>query len=369
MGFWSFTTTFHVFSLSMAIVLQRFVHQAFLIIPPSPSPLRQASTASCKHLFAAMNSADCSEQHGTDKASSKNPNHRKAHNLTVCMIPPPQYEDIWERVGAMRKELRDPGYYRWPPHVNILYPFLNFKYANKTVEEVAATLHGATKQCPPFQVSLNSFGTFGGKQRGVLWLYPDSGNEQAIEEKGKPSLIHLYDRLVEAFPMCDDLSRKESGKFNPHMTLSHFESLEDAKAGETILEKSSLSNLDGLDFLMDRVYLMERRGDSGQFERLAEVGLGQESTFKVYDPPEAFPWMPKTEEKWVYEERTKLKARRNGNGRRGRGRGNRNRRRTSRGPRIPDTPEVIAAKRAERKAKRELTEKDQAQESVEASDN
>ena len=345
----------------MIVVLNRLFHAFAFAVAPSPR-----HRAIQPLLLATMNDGESQERVSGTQSQGRSQNSvsrnkvirdRKAHHLTVCMIPPAGYDHVWDRIGAMRKELRDPGYFRWPPHVNLLYPFLDYEHANRTLQEVAETLHTATKECPPFQVSMNAFGTFGGKQRGVLWLYPDSSDGIDDMNHDELPLMKLYDRLVQAFPMCDDLSKKASGRFNPHMTLSHFENLDDAETGKELLKEANLSDLVGLDFLVDRIYLMERQGDGGQFERLAEVGLGPNSTFQVFDPPKPFPWMPEAEEDWVYEERMKLKARRNGNGRRGKG--HRSRRRSSRGPRVPDPPEVIAAKRAERKAKRERLEMEQ----------
>ena len=64
-----------------------------------------------------------------------------------------------------------------------------------------------------------------------------------------------------------------------------------------------LASWDDLDFTIDRVHLLELEEDSGQFERLAEVGLGTNSTVTVFESPQAFPGMPKEEVEWVYQER------------------------------------------------------------------
>ena len=160
--------------------------------------------------------------------------------------------------------------------------------------------------------------------------------------------------------MCKDQTK--GGRFTPHMTISHFANLTDAKAAQEAIEKDYQEELQGdnLTFLVDRIYLMHRQGDEGQFLRMAEIGLGTNSQVEAFRPALAFAEQPQEEEEWVHEERMKQKARRNGSGK-GRGRGGRRKqqRRRSRGPRVKDSPEVIAAKRAERKAKRERLEKEQ----------
>ena len=63
--------------------------------------------------------------------------------------------------------MKDAGLYRWPPHANLLYPFL------ETGDAAAPKLRRAARKIAPFRVRLASTGVFGGKRRGVLWLRPE----------------------------------------------------------------------------------------------------------------------------------------------------------------------------------------------------
>jgi 2'-5' RNA ligase len=292
----------------------------------------------------------------------------------------------------------------WPPHINLLYPFLQLKYTPSSsrsnndnnngdeglvdddsslysVYDIVRRIELVTRQFLPFKIVLDEFGTFGGKRRGVLWLNPSSfktfgrtfnESEQigsvstTAESSTVPPLHELQRRLEEAFPMCRDQSQKgDEGSFVPHMTISHFECLHDAQSAQrSLLEHHD--NHGPMSFLLDRIYLLERKGDSGQFLRVAQIALGSNDNddnydanqtnrvivqTQIFDPPSAFPTMPKIELDWVLEERMKLKKRRNGRGKAGWRRNSRPR--EERTECIHDTPEIIAAKRAERKAKRE----------------
>ena len=289
------------------------------------------------------------------------------HTMTVCMVPPAQYKSAWEAVTKARTELKDPGLFRWPPHANLLYPFLNIKTSDtKGIHAEKLQLLGqAVKQCEPFRVSLDSFGTFGGNSRGVLFLRPrsfeitdgddkpelDTVDSNAIAEK--EPLINLQSALYHHFPECPD--QQKQGKFTPHMTVSHFPSLQEALEGKTQVE----SWWSPVEFDVTEIYLLKRVGDDGPFKILATLPLGSNgNNIQVHDPAVVFPDMPLEEEEWVREERMKMKARRNGNsnGRRGSGRrsGRKKKERLDRGPsRSADTPEVIVQKRAERAAKRD----------------
>jgi 2'-5' RNA ligase len=304
---------------------------------------------------ATMTMASSTPRTESDEAPP--PSSKQVHHVTICMVPPPEATQVWKTVSEMRMQLKDPGYYRWPPHANLLYPFLEVT-DEETLPKILEQLHSATRQCRPFSVRLNELGTFGGKQRGVLWLHPDSSNTD--ENDDAIPLLALHQKLVEAFPMCKDQTK--GGKFSPHMTLSHFESLDDAMAAKKRIETDFPNPK--LEFVLDRVYLLRRQGDDGQFLRIAEIGLGPDSTVERLDPSRSFPDMPTKEDDWVHEERMNLKARRNGRDRRGGGRLTQRRSR-SREPRVPDTLEAIATKRAERKAKRERLERERELQEIE----
>lgn len=305
--------------------------------------------------FSVMNSSTGSlkrDQSCQEENSRRKSQHTKVHSVTVCVVPPPENVHVWQTLSKMRKELKDPGYFRWPPHVNLLYPFVklpNHSYNagadgisecndDWSLSDVVEKLESATRNIPPFSIQLNEFGTFGGKKRGVLWLHPDSTGDlpqdkNETEEQTSP-LVRLQKSLEETFPMCKDQSQKGGG-FTPHMTVSHFSCLDDAlKAQRTTESSYSLvdSDEDGmadrracLHFVLDRIYLLERKGDEGQFLRVAEIALGGNSNAsnvtKLFDPPQPFPDMPKTEDEWVYEERMLMKSRRKNNRKPRRGKG------------------------------------------------
>ena len=348
----------------------------------------------------------CLQESTTANTSSEEVLPAKTYTSAVCMVPPESNTQLWNILTKARTEVKDPGLYRWAPHVNLLYPFVDIWSMDQTnATSILSKLREATKKIEPFYVSLNTFGCFGGKNRGVLWLYPTSYNNCASSNEeqpnrsaaeataeGKEPMILLQQYLQDAIPYCNDQQQKRGvngyDKFVPHMTLSHFENLDDAKQAQMQLEEwwgktymdstpdvSDTGFNNATTFLLNEVYVLQRAGDEGQFKIVATIPLGQKKPgtseedqmnglcdVKVWHPARSFVHMPQVEEDWIWAERMKVKARRN--------KGRKHRKTNNhyndgaikiggvrRGPsRSTDTPEEIAAKRAARKAKRERLE-------------
>lgn len=131
----------------------------------------------------------------------------KQHTTTVALVPP---EEAWPPFQAAREALRDKGLYRWPPHINLLYPFL----PPADFTDAVALLAPAAASVQPFSITCDSLGVFGGKRNGVLYAHPSS-----TEEVGR--LCQLQAALQSALPFCDEQQRQGQGS-TPHLTLSPF---------------------------------------------------------------------------------------------------------------------------------------------------
>jgi hypothetical protein len=339
----------------------------------------------------------------------------KYHHWTVCMVPPPATScAAWTLLTRARTELQDPGLYRWPPHVNLLYPFLNVftdtnttnkSYKSNTSEnddnvknddessttmndnehnelderdetrlnvDILERLVSACRKCPPFSIRLERFGTFGGPHRGVLWLHPDSSyinmetniNMDTMDSASDTTknttepLVYLQRLLQEEFPDCTDQRKVgHGGVYRPHMTLSHFINLQQAETAQQQVESWWPMSSKDLSFFVPEIYLLHRNGPHGQFYRVADLGLGATGKLTTHDPPVPFSYQPVEEAAWVRHERLAMQARRRKNqNQRGSGGRQRQDQRQGRSQRVPDSPDVIAAKRAARAAKRQAAE-------------
>jgi 2'-5' RNA ligase len=137
------------------------------------------------------------------------PPYRLVHSTALAIVPPEGA--AWEPIQSAREDLRDGGLFRWPPHINVRYPFVEPIYFERFAETVAPVL----AQTEPFRVRLDRFGAFGGQKRGVLWLEP-----RVVDTREPPAadpFAELHERLCAAVPGVERTGRP----FVPHMTLTH----------------------------------------------------------------------------------------------------------------------------------------------------
>ncbi|KAL1499583.1 hypothetical protein AB1Y20_011783 [Prymnesium parvum] len=264
----------------------------------------------------------------------------KLHSSTVAVVPP---DDVWESIQQARLSLRDKGMYRWPPHINLLYPFL----PPSAFHECVAALAPVTSGISPFRVTLDALDTFGGRARGVLFCHPSSKAQH-------DALCDLQSALQAAVPVCDDYQR--FGGFTPHLTLAHFSSREEAEQAKAALVGSWVPvSFD----CSASVHLMHREGADGQFARAATLPLGGGASAglpQLMEPAQRFPLMPAEEAEWIRDAR--LDARRRSPPRGSRSRRRRRPRRSAeeRASIAARTPEDIEKIRAARRESRLLAE-------------
>jgi 2'-5' RNA ligase len=240
---------------------------------------------------------------------------RKSHCLTICLVPPPSATNAWDRLTDARRECKDPGFFRWPPHANLIYPFLEPISKEEQLAEfrtqLSISLKSVASHCRPFDVVIDEFGTFGGKSSGVLWAHPKSKYPfgDCDDDMDEEPLITLQKILENHFPDCTD--QRKQGSFTPHITISHYANITDALEAKGRIEKNWVTT----SFHVGEIYLLQRKGDDGQFKILASIPLGLDDGDDVIinDDPEAFPGMPEYEEEWVLNERMNMKNRRKKN--------------------------------------------------------
>lgn len=216
------------------------------------------------------------------------------HKSAVAIVPP---EPLWAPIQDLRERLRDGGLCRWPPHVNLVYPFVRADYHERCIP----ALSDALRSVEPFQLRLASLRTFGGPSRGVLWVDPVAPALACQHQDRKP-VVELYTALARTLSLLRGVDAP-ARPFTPHMTVTHTRSRDEAVRLLAECRVEWAAACPG-PFQVDEVYVLRRDGATDPFRKawvlpLGEQGTGpralsrREGTFASIPSAEDIPWKPR----------------------------------------------------------------------------
>lgn len=223
-----------------------------------------------------------------------------SYKSTIALLPPPP---LIPPIESLRRRL-DKHVQRWPPHVNLLYPFLaspstpcdpDTGSPGPLQPDVLARLRRAVRHTQPFPLRIRRLGHFEHGRHGsaTVWLRPECADgEQCLgepeERKWKsPRMAALQAALQSEFAEC----REDKRPFSPHLSVAQAKDIAGAaqieeEVGRVLSdwcrgEGSALGGRirDGsweVDWEVGSVVVMERKGYGGRFKVVAEVKLGEE---------------------------------------------------------------------------------------------
>lgn len=136
--------------------------------------------------------------------STPSPFGDSSYDTAVCLLPPMH---MWKPIDHLRF-LNDKAFGKWPPHVNIMYPFVR----PEVLSEAATVLSGLDwdNEQPLGQLSLQEVGTFSHKKSNTIFLRPSKGEKAA-------GLTKAFNRLRDA------LGRPADPEDQPHLTIAQSE--------------------------------------------------------------------------------------------------------------------------------------------------
>jgi 2'-5' RNA ligase len=197
-----------------------------------------------------------------------------SHKSALALLPP---STITAPVETVRR-VHDKHFARWPPHINLLYPFLaspsevsehgEQNQPPQLKESIRTRVQQAIKSIEPFQISLNADppGTFSHSKRSkTVWLGPSSQSVQRLQAA-----------LQAEFTECNADQRP----FTPHLSVGQANSDDGArKLGDEI--RNSITGFTGnsegapiaLDWYVDKVFVIERKGYHGRFNIIGSIDI------------------------------------------------------------------------------------------------
>lgn len=196
------------------------------------------------------------------------------YKTAIALLPP---SSIISPIEAVRS-VHDKNFKRWPPHINLIYPFLaspletSDSNAPRLSQAIQARLEKATSGIHAFRVSLNADppGTFHhSKSSKTVWLGPVPDN----------NVKQLQAALQAEFAECDSDQRA----FTPHLSIGQART---DKVAEQLRKEISNKVAEfgqfekgasrTLDWFVGKVYVIERKGFHGRFAVIGSVDLEPE---------------------------------------------------------------------------------------------
>jgi hypothetical protein len=200
-----------------------------------------------------------------------------SHKSALVLLP---RRSISPPIEAVRR-VHDKHFARWPPHINLLYPFLaspseivdpgDGNPYPQLKRSIRLRIEEAVRSLSSFHVHLraDSLGVFShAPRRETVWLDPAT-----------QSVHQLQAALQAEFVECDADQRP----YTPHLSVGQVNSIKGAQQiGEEI--KDSITGFlaskdeapDSLDWHVDKVYVLERNGYHDRFKLVGSIVLGNE---------------------------------------------------------------------------------------------
>ena len=124
-----------------------------------------------------------------------------SRDTALCMIPP---RSQWTKVDHLRS-LYDRAYGKWPPHVNLIFPFVQVDALPRAAAAVQSAV--AQRGPKPFDVRLDSAGVFQHRNDNTIYLHDD--NDSEIKDLRAAVMLAL--------------GQLNEGEYRMHMTIGQSE--------------------------------------------------------------------------------------------------------------------------------------------------
>lgn len=125
----------------------------------------------------------------------------KDYKCSIALIPPLH---VWASIQNIRSQ-HDEQYLRWPPHINVVYPFIRDIPA--VLQSRGVELCNALRSVSPFVLNFNKFGYFAHRHANTIWMAPEASPATALHD--------VYAALLSVYTEC-----KDNKEFAPHLSVA-----------------------------------------------------------------------------------------------------------------------------------------------------
>lgn len=197
-----------------------------------------------------------------------------SYDTALCIIPP---RSLWNGIDRLRSRY-DKAYGKWPPHVNLIYPFAQVDALPRAAEAIRSAVQGVE----PFRIQLSAADAFQHRHDNTIFLYDDDEERDNHLKRLRQSVLFR-------------LGQKDQGNYRTHMTIGQSEDTNESWH-HFLLQKAKL--LPGVEWEIDHLHLLVRervqQGDSvsSQMKVSATISLRDGSMERLVVPQALYDEFP-----------------------------------------------------------------------------
>lgn len=176
----------------------------------------------------------------------------KIYTSAIVIIPP---KEQWPPIQKIRKKL-DRQYFRWMPHITLLYPFRE----ESQFKSLASEFNECCNTISAFNISFKDFYYFKhGKNNFTIWLKPEPTS----------LIVKLQKIILSLVPDCNDVNKFKGG-FTPHLSVGQV----NGKNNLNLLLNELQRNWEELSFRNDSIsFLLRKPEKDSRFEVKKQIYL------------------------------------------------------------------------------------------------
>jgi 2'-5' RNA ligase len=142
------------------------------------------------------------------------------HHSALVILPT---INQWTFINSYRQQY-DPSFHRWPPHINLLWPFFYLNNYQDYQNNILLPLRILLSQYQSFDIEINNIDSF--IENNICFM--------KLNQQSNQYVIELYQRVKQLFPQC---SKNNHNSYNPHMTIAQFDNEEKRNQAQSALSK------------------------------------------------------------------------------------------------------------------------------------
>ncbi|KAI0459353.1 hypothetical protein F5B21DRAFT_499534 [Xylaria acuta] len=191
-----------------------------------------------------------------------------SYDTAFCIIPPKRFWPLFDRL----RSLYDKAYEKWPPHINLVYPFVRVEDLPRASALVASQMSSisedATSPLHGVKICLSATDVFSHRRDNTIFMYDN-------DEERTSRLQALRQIILRA------TGHTSATDYRMHMTVGQSQDL-DASSHKFLLEKASL--LPSVEWTVDKLYILIRGRmeiDGDAFSQMRVWGTIDLTTFSL----------------------------------------------------------------------------------------